>query len=97
MYARLTTITLRSDKLQEGIDLYANSVVPAARAQAGNQGVWLLVDWSTGKGIAVTMWDSEADMLASEGSGYYQEQVAKLAPVMAAPPMRDTYEVAVKG
>lgn len=97
MYARLTTITLRGDKLQEGIDLYANSVVPAARAQAGNQGAWLLVDWNSGKGIALSLWDSEADMLAGEGSGYYQEQVGKFGPLMAAPPLREAYEVAVQG
>ena len=94
MYARLTTVMLRSDKLQEGIDLYANSVVPAARAQAGNQGAWLLVDRSTSKGIAVSLWDNEADMLAGEGSGYYQDQ---LAPLMAAAPAREAYEVEVQG
>ena len=97
MYARLTTVMLRSDKLQEGIDLYASSVVPAARAQAGNQGAWLLVDRSTGKGIAVSLWDSEADMLAGEGSGYYQDQLAKFGPLMAAAPAREAYEVAVQG
>lgn len=97
MYARLTTVMLRGDKLDEGIALYADSVVPAARAQAGNQGAWLLVDRSTGKGIALTVWDSEADMLAGESSGYYQEQVGKFAPLMVAPPVRDAYEVAVQG
>ena len=96
MYARLTFVQLHSDKMQEGIDLYANSVVPAARQQTGSQGAWLLVDRATGKGVSISLWNTEADMQAGEASGYYQQQLGKFGPLMAAPPVRETYEVAVK-
>lgn len=96
MYARLTFVQLHSDKMQEGIDLYANSVVPAARQQAGSQGAWLLVDRGTGKGVSISLWNTEADMQAGEASGYYQQQLGKFGPLMAAPPVREIYEVAVK-
>ena len=53
MHARLTIVHLRPDKAQEATDLFANSVVPAARAQAGIQGVWLFIDRATGKGLSL--------------------------------------------
>jgi hypothetical protein len=34
-------------------------------------------------------------MQASEASGYYQEQIAKFAPLLTAPPVREMYEVSV--
>lgn len=97
MYARLTIIQMQPDKTQEAIDLYANSVVPAARQQAGSQGTWLLVDHATGKGISISLWDTEAAMQAGEASGYYQQQVGKFGPLLAGPPVREAYEVAVQG
>ena len=97
MYARVTTVQLQPDKTQAGIDLYADSVVPAARQQPGNQGAWLLIDRATGKGVSISLWDSEADMQAGESSGYYQQQLGKFGPLMTAPPVREVYEVAVQG
>ena len=41
------------------------------------------------------MWASEADLAASENSGHYQQQIAKLGAVLAAPPVRDAYELTV--
>jgi quinol monooxygenase YgiN len=39
------------------------------------------------------MWDSEEELKASETSGAYQAQIAKLASVVAAPPTREIYEL----
>lgn len=97
MYARLTTVQIHLDKLDDATNLYANSVAPTARQQPGCQGAWLLVDRSTGKGVSVTLWESEAELNAGESSGYYQEQVGKFAPLMTAPPAREVFEVAVQG
>jgi hypothetical protein len=38
------------------------------------------------KGIFVSLWESEADLKASESSGFFQEQMTKLAVVFAALP-----------
>ena len=97
MYARLTTVQLQPDKAQEAIDLYAGSVVHAARQQPGNQGTWLLIDRVSGKGVSISLWDTVANMEAGEASGYYQQQVGKFGPLMTAPPIREVYEVAVQG
>jgi len=96
MYARLTTVQVRLDKTDEATDLYANSIVPAARQQPGYQGAWLFVDRAIGRSVSVTLWDTMEDMEASEASGFYQEQLGKIAPLMTAPPAREAFEVAVQ-
>lgn|GEM_PF-691994 len=93
MHVRVTTIQLQPGKVDEAIRIYQESVLPAAKQQAGFQSTTLLIDRAANKGMAITSWASEADLLASEASGYYQEQVAKFAPLFIAPPVREMYEV----
>ena len=93
MYVRVTTIQLQPGKVDEAVHIYQDSVVPAAKQQTGFQSTTLLIDRAANKGMAITYWASEADLMASEASGYYQEQVAKFAPLFATQPMREIYEV----
>lgn len=81
--------------MQEAIDVYNNSVVPAAKAQKGFQGAYLMTDASSGKGLSITVWESEADMEAGESSGYYQEQIGKFGDIFAGPPAREHYELSI--
>jgi len=55
-----------------------------------------LTDLNTNKAIAVTLWDTEADANADATDAWRQEQVAKLASVIAEPPVREVYEVSVR-
>jgi heme-degrading monooxygenase HmoA len=96
MFARLTIVQVKSDKMDETIKIYEDSVVPAAKSQKGFQGTYLLTDRNTGKGIACTLWDSEEDAIANEQSGYYQEQVGKFKDVFTASPVQEGYEVSVQ-
>ncbi len=93
MHVRVTTIQLQPGKVDEAVRIYQESVIPAAKQQAGFQSTTLLIDRATNKGMAITYWASEADLLASEASGYYQEQVAKFAPLFVTQPVREVYEV----
>jgi heme-degrading monooxygenase HmoA len=96
MFARLTITQMKTDKVNEGIRLYRESVVPAVKTQKGFRGAYLLSNAESGKGISISIWDSEEDALANEKSGYYQEQVAKFKDIFSAPPIREGYEVAVQ-
>ncbi len=96
MYARVITAQVQPGKIEEAIGIYRNSVVPAVQQQKGCKGISLLVDRSTGKGMSLTFWETEADMVAGEASGHYREQVAKMVPTLAAPPATEHYEVAVQ-
>ncbi len=93
MHARLVTALGRSSELDEMTKLWHESVLPAARRQAGFKGALVLADPETGKAVSVTLWDTRDDMLAGEASGYYQEQLAKAAPLLTGEPVREHFEV----
>jgi len=76
-FARVTLTQGKVDMMSETIQLYKDSVVPAAQSQNGYRGIYLLSDFKTGKGISISLWDSEEDAIANEQSGYYQAQVDK--------------------
>jgi heme-degrading monooxygenase HmoA len=96
MFARLTIVQVKIDKLDETRKIYEEGVLPAAKSQKGYRGAYLLTDRKTGKGISITLWDSEEDAIASEQSGYYQAQVAKFKDFFTAPPVREGYEVSIQ-
>ena len=96
MYARLTIVHLKPDFLDETVKLYEDGVIPAAKSQKGFRGAYLLSDSKSGKGISITLWDSEEEAIANEKSGYYQDQVNKFKEYFTAPPVREGYEVSVQ-
>jgi len=96
MKARVVNVQVQPGKTFEAVNIYRDSVVPASKKQKGFKGALLVTDPDTGKGLSITLWETEADMKAGESSGYYQEQIAKLAVVMAAPPAMQHYDVSVQ-
>ena len=97
MYARVTFATAQSGKIDETIKVMRDSILPAAKKQKGFKKLLFLVNRNTGKGMAIVMWNTEADMTAGESSAFYREQVAKVAPVLAGPTTMEHYEVSVQG
>jgi quinol monooxygenase YgiN len=95
MYARIVTVHAKLDKLDELIGIFRDSIVPAAKQQKGFLGARLFTDRASGKGVAVTRWQSKEELEAGETSGYYQEQIAKIAPMVTQPPVREIFEISV--
>jgi quinol monooxygenase YgiN len=93
MYAKVVTFEIKLGTRDEVIRLFRDFVVPGARKHKGFKGGILLTDPKTGKGRSIGFWESEADILASEASGYYKEWVAKLSVHFSAQPTRDIFEV----
>ena len=91
MFARVTYVSIISDKLDEAIKIYQESVIPAAKAQKGFKGAYFLTDRKTGEGLFMALWASEGDAIAGEDTGYYQEQLNKFTGLFNAPPIRDEY------
>ncbi|HEX6483503.1 MAG TPA: antibiotic biosynthesis monooxygenase [Ktedonobacteraceae bacterium] len=96
MYARVVFTHVQADKEDAAIQLYNESVVPAAMQQPGFKGLLNLVDRSKGKAISITLWETEEDMRAGESSGYYQQQLAKFEDKLSGPAMQEAYEVNAK-
>lgn len=93
MHARVVTIQVQAGKVEEAVSIYRDSVIPAAKQQKGFKSALLLTDPDTGKGVSITLWESEADQKASEASGYLQQQLAKIGTTFVVPPSREAFVV----
>ena len=87
---------MKPGKTDEVISLWRDAVLPEAKQLQGFKGVLLLTNRETGKGMSLTLWETEADMKAVESSGVYQQMLAKFAPLFAGPPVLEHYEVSLQ-
>ena len=71
MFARVSTFKGSGDELDDAAvaeyrRITEERALPVAREMGGFRGLLSLVDRSTGNGLAITLWESEQAMLASE-------------------------------
>jgi predicted ester cyclase/heme-degrading monooxygenase HmoA len=95
-FARVTISRRKPEKISESIKIYNESLVPEAKKQKGFRGIMALNDFKTGKAISISIWDSEADAIANEQSGYYKAQVNKFKDFFTAKPISEGYTVTVQ-
>ena len=97
MYARVTTTQGNPDQIDEAINIVRDLILPAAQERSGFSGYLLLADRGTGKGITISLWESEADREASgPGSEAYKEVISKVAHLLTAEPVVENLEVLVQ-
>ena len=96
-HAAVNFAHLPPDKLDEGINIFRDSIVPELKQFKGFKGSLLLVNRKTGKSMTIGVYETEDEVKAVEHSGAYRRQVAKLAHLFNAPPSREVYEVAYYG
>lgn len=94
MYARVTTFYIDISKRKEAIDIYENSIIPAAEAQKGFKSACFLINRNAGKFISITMWENMEHAIANQKSGYYQAQIDKLAHLQVVVPEIEGLDVA---
>jgi heme-degrading monooxygenase HmoA len=66
MWARVSTYQGPPENIDEDLRYSKEALLPQARKLAGFGGVYALADRETGRTMSITLWDSEADMWASE-------------------------------
>ena len=93
MYARVTTFQAQPGQIGKWIQIARDSVIAVVKQQPGYNSGLVLTDESANKIVVITLWETEAEMKAGESSGYYQQQAAKVASLLTAPPVREAYEV----
>ena len=71
MYARVSTYTGASDEIDEAIRQVRDDTLPKLVQLDGYKGAYFLVDRQNGKSLAVTLWESEEAMRATEGASYW--------------------------
>ena len=93
MYARVITSQLQPGKTDDAIKIWREKVSPALKQIKGFKGAYLCGDRNSGKGVTVTLWESEADANAMDASGKYQEMISLFSALFAGTPTREQYEV----
>lgn len=91
MYARMVMGLIPSEKLDQAVQLWRETVLPSAQMQKGFRGVRLLVDRQNGKIVTMGLWETEADFLATVE--WNAGQVANFAQFFSAPPEVGGYEL----
>jgi hypothetical protein len=66
MFARVSTFSGTAEQVDAAIRAGQERILPQARQIQGYQGSLYLVDRTSGKAMAVTFWESEEAMRASE-------------------------------
>ncbi len=66
MFARVSTLQGPPDRLDDGIKVLQEQVLPAAKEMRGFRGILGLADRATGKMVGITLWESEDALKESE-------------------------------
>ena len=95
MHARSGTLYPRSDHFDHVLHLLRDTVTPAAQKEPGFNGMLIMSNRQAGKVVAITLWESEAQMLASAEGEYLQDQVSRVITHLRRPPEFENYEIEV--
>ena len=93
MHGRIVSVQMEPEDLGKAVDIYRESVIPAAKEQKGFHDALLFTDSETGRAVSITIWETEEDLLAGQTSGFYQEQIAKFAELMTRTPNQEGFEL----
>jgi len=93
MIVQLTRARYVLDRLDDVQRIIQDAVLPAAKQQPGCHGAYWGIDRETGAGIGISFWETRAHAEALVTSGFYQEQIAKVGPLLLGDVERELYEV----
>ena len=92
MYARVTVVQGSPDKVEKGIDSFNSEVLPAVKGVAGYKAAFLLADRATGKGIGITLWESQ-DALRRGAEAVDAARAATIKAMGGSVPPAEEFEV----
>ena len=73
MFARVTRFNIRPESLQQGSHRIEEHLIPALRMQKGYSGGLLLANKEDHKMLAVTLWEDEQNMHATDEASHWLE------------------------
>jgi heme-degrading monooxygenase HmoA len=97
MFARILRIQTHLERIDEAAKLFEEQVIPSIKAIKGYKGANFMADRKTGNCVIITMWETEEDLLETEHSRLFQEQLVKFMQYFITPLMREVYEVLYVG
>jgi len=91
MHARVNATQWNPDRVEEGIRVTEETIIPSYQKQPGFRGYFLLTEPGGEGAMAITMWDTEEDMEAS--AAVARAMIPELKGILKAPPETRNYEV----
>jgi hypothetical protein len=91
MYARVNATEWNPEKVEQGMQLTEDTIIPAYQKCQGFRGYILLTEPSGDKAMAITLWDTEEDMESSVAVA--RAMVGELKGILRAPPQAQNYLV----
>jgi quinol monooxygenase YgiN len=92
MYARVNTTDWNPEKVDAGMRLTEEKIIPGYQEHPGFRGYILLTEPEGGShAIAITLWDSEANRESS--AAIARAMVGELKDVLRAPPKTENYDI----
>lgn len=82
MYASITSLRIKPGQMPEFLRIWNGSIYPLVRSQPGVVGGYVLTNIHANKAMSVILYESEAQVVASQTSGKFRELVAMLAPTV---------------
>jgi hypothetical protein len=95
VYARHVTVHGSGEKVDAGIAMVREQVLPVLQKCQGFRGQLMLVDRAKGEAIGISLWDTEEDMLASEDKVSASRQQTADSVGAASAPEVSLYELPV--
>ena len=96
MYAQLTALQLRPNRMGEVLQLYEQGIIPLVQQQQGCRFVTLLTSPTSDQVLAIYWWESEADLLAGQNNQCYQQQLDQIDAILLTSPVCTTYQVSLQ-
>jgi heme-degrading monooxygenase HmoA len=87
MHARVSILRPKGDQKEQVLRICEDVLAPAAERQKGFCGLLVMSDFEADRVLGITLWDTEADMLAGQHGEYLQEQISNLILFLAEPPV----------
>ncbi len=97
MYARMTKfVGLPPERIDQALEEFRSGQLAELEGQEGFQGIMVLVDRPAGTAAALSMWDSEANMKASERTADAARESAVATAKPERYPVVDHFEVVLQ-
>ncbi len=93
MYIRFVSSQIKPETVDEAIQIWREQLIPVLKGIKGYKRGYLSGDRKSGKSVAVSIWETEADANAYYTSGKYAELIALFAQHMVVPPTQEQFEV----
>jgi len=94
--ARFISAHLYPGNIDTVVTLFENVVMHAATTQLGFRRGLLMIDRAGDNAISIGLWQSEADLHASEQTGYLGQQIGNFTQIVAAPIVPETLVVVIE-